>query len=828
VLIVRKLQVGITAGIILFINLTPFIGTSANRSTVLATTTSQEQQQTATQYYQQGIAQYQTSQIDIAIQSWQQALQLFRQANDRAGELSALGALSAGYIALGDYRQTIHYAQQQQAIAQANNNRSAQAQALGNLGAAYKNLGDYPKALATHQQALILFRELNDRQSEGILLRNLGNTYTVIGDYDQALPLYQQSLAIAKELKNLREEGNALANLGAIHTNLGNDRKALQLYQKSLEIAESLQDLPLQASILINLGTTYHVIGLNNQGIKSYQKGLELAQQLNDRILQGDVLSNLGMIYEDENNYERAIQAHQKSVEIAQSSHNPRSEALSRNNLGYALLANHSLKAAEEQLRSAIKLLDQARLGLGDLAQVNLLDTQVSTYNLLQQVLIAGNRPEAALEVSEEGRARAFAQLLVERLPKDTQPLPTAAPATLATPSIARIRQIAKQQNATIVSYSIIPDDDFKFRGKQRGREAELLIWVIRPTGEIHFRQVDLKPLWKKGTTLQKLIQESRCLDLPYRCNGNLDPNGEDYPGLKELYSLLIAPISNVLPNNPEESVVLIPQDALFLVPFAALQTPEGKFLIESHTLRSAPSIQVLALTHQQSQRQQVKSPRSPSHRSAIVVGNPTMPKIVVKLGRPPQQLPPLPNSEREAQDIAQLLNVTALIGPKATKADVLKQLANVDFVHLATHGLLEYGTEAGSLQAQVPGAIALAPSKDDDGLLTASEILGLKLKAQLVVLSACDTGQGKITGDGVIGLSRSWIATGVPSVIVSLVPVPDAPTADLMTAFYQDLRQTSNAARSLRHAMLETMQSHPEPVNWATFILVGEAEIGM
>jgi CHAT domain-containing protein len=468
------------------------------------------------------------------------------------------------------------------------------------------------------------------------------------------------------------------------------------------------------------------------------------------------------------------------------------------------------------------------RTGLTDLAQVNLLDTQVSTYNLLQQVLIANNQPEEALEASEQGRARAFAQLLSDRLPQDEKTQKVAKSATLTTPSVERIRQIAKQQNATIVSYSIIPDDDFKFRGKQRGREAELLIWVVHPSGEIHFRQVDLKPLWKKGTTLQKLIQESRCLDLPYRCNGNLDPNGEDYPGLKELYSLLIAPIANVLPNNPDESVVLIPQDALFLVPFAALQTPEGKFLIESHTLRSAPSIQVLALTHQQSQRQQVKSPRSPSHRSAIVVGNPTMPKIVVKLGRPPQQLPPLPNSEREAQDIAQLLNVTALIGPKATKADVLKQLANVDFVHLATHGLLEYGTEAGSLQAQVPGAIALAPSKDDDGLLTASEILGLKLKAQLVVLSACDTGQGKITGDGVIGLSRSWIATGVPSVIVSLVPVPDAPTADLMTAFYQDLRQTSNAARSLRHAMLETMQSHPEPVNWATFILVGEAEIGM
>jgi CHAT domain-containing protein len=820
-------RIGFMVGILFINHLAPAYGQGDFRSSTLISTSSPSAQLTAAQYYQQGITQYRANQLDAAIKSWQQALQLFRQAHDQAGELTILGALSAGYIGLGDYHQTIQYARQQQTIAQATNNRTAQAQALGNLGSAYKNLGDYPKALATNQQALILFRELHDLQSEGILLRNLGNTYTVIGDYDQALPLYQQSLAIAQELKNPREEGNALANLGAIYTNLGNDRQALELYQQSLKIAEALQDIPLQTSILINLGTTYHVLGQNSQGIKSYQQGLKLAQQINDRMLQGDVLSNLGMIYEDEKNYDQAIQAHQKSVAIAQASQDPHSEALARNNLAHALLATRRLPAAAAQLQLAIKLLDQARSGLGDLAQVNLLDTQVSTYNLLQQVLLAEKNPEAALEASEQGRARAFSKLLSDRLPQAEKNQKTAESATLTTPSVERIRQIAKQQNATIVSYSIIPDDDFKFRGKQRGREAELLIWVVRPSGEIHFRQVDLRPLWKKGTTLQKLIQESRCLDLPYRCNGNLDPNGEDYPGLKELYRLLIAPIANVLPSNPDESVVLIPQDALFLVPFAALQTPDGKFLIESHTLRSAPSIQVLALTHQQSQRQRLKSPRLSSYQSAIVVGNPTMPKIVIKLGQPPQQLPPLPNSEREAQDVAQLLNVTALIGPQATKADVLKQLANADLVHLATHGLLEYGTQPGSLQAQVPGAIALAPAKGDDGLFTASEILSLKLKAQLVVLSACDTGQGRITGDGVIGLSRSWIATGVPSVIVSLVPVPDAPTADLMTAFYKDLRQTSNAARSLRHAMLETMQSHPEPVNWSTFILVGEAEIG-
>jgi CHAT domain-containing protein len=139
--------------------------------------------------------------------------------------------------------------------------------------------------------------------------------------------------------------------------------------------------------------------------------------------------------------------------------------------------------------------------------------------------------------------------------------------------------------------------------------------------------------------------------------------------------------------------------------------------------------------------------------------------------------------------------------------------------IHLATHGLLDDFTGQG-----VPGAIAVAPEGNDKGLLTASEILDLKLNAELAVLSACDTGRGRITGDGVIGLSRSLIAAGVPSVIVSLWAVPDAPTASLMTEFYRNLQQNPDKAQALRNAKLTTRQQHPDPKDWAAFTLIGEA----
>jgi CHAT domain-containing protein len=288
---------------------------------------------------------------------------------------------------------------------------------------------------------------------------------------------------------------------------------------------------------------------------------------------------------------------------------------------------------------------------------------------------------------------------------------------------------------------------------------------------------------------------------------------------LKQLYGLLISPIADLMPADPKSRIIFMPQEELFSVPFPALQDDNGRYLIEKHTIVTAPSIQVLALTRQQHTKLQKVKPQE-----IIVVGNPSMPKVTLKIGEPPEQLYSLPAAKQEAIDIAKLFHTDALIGPDASKAKILLKLSQAKIVHFATHGLLDDFKGLG-----VPGAIALAPSgtgEVNDGLLTANEILDLKLSAELVVLSACDTGRGRITGDGVIGLSRSLITAGVPSVIVSLWSVPDSPTAKLMVEFYRNWRERKmDKAQSLRQAMLTTMKTYPNPRDWAAFTLIGEAE---
>jgi CHAT domain-containing protein len=593
-----------------------------------------------------------------------------------------------------------------------------------------------------------------------------------------------------------------------------------------------------EGASLGNLGVAYYALGDYVKAIEYQQQHLVIAREIGDRTGEGRVLGNLGNAYYFLRDYAKAIDYYQQSLVIARKIGDLDGEGYGLNGLGAALFSSGDLKQAEKILREAIAARESIRaiLGSDDINKVSIADTVISSapYRTLQRVLIAQNNPSAALEISERGRARAFVELLAQRLSLSGAQAVTSGQTSIESPSIQQIQQIASQQNATLVQYSIVFN--------------QLYIWVVQPEGEIAFRSVNLGTL---DTSLAEAAQganiaaatgsirggESQDIALtsfvrgtrqdvevgepegsansPIAANSNSPSSRLKNRRLRQSYQLLIEPIADLLPTNPESHVIFIPQGPLFLIPFPALQDEQGQYLIEKHTILTAPSIQVLNLTRQARQN---LPPVTQSN--ILVVGNPTMPTLQLNPDQPPQRLSPLPGAEQEALAIAKLLKTQAIIGNAATESAIVQQLPQSRSIHLATHGLLD---EVQSLNLGIPGAIALAPGNSQDGLLTSSEILNLNLKAELVVLSACDTGQGKITGDGVIGLSRAFISAGVPSVVVSLWAVPDAPTANLMTEFYRQMQLHPDKAKALRTAMLTTMQQHPEPKDWAAFTLIGE-----
>ncbi|MEG4989059.1 CHAT domain-containing protein [Microcoleus sp. BR0-C5] len=784
-----------------------------------------------------------------AIEYYQQSLNIHKNSGNRYGEANALNNLGEIYSLLGEYSQAIDCYQQSLNIQRDIGNRSGEAASLNALGNIYDALGEYLQAIDCYQQSLNIERETNNLHGEASSWRDLGSAYHSLGEYLQAIECQQQSLDMARKINSKHREVNSLNALARTYVSLGQHQRAMEYSQKSLTLAQKINNRYGEAYSLVTLGNAYSNLGNYLRAIEYYQKSLDIQQEMGDRSGEATSWRNLGNAYRCLGQCQRAIEYSQKSLEIAREIGEMASEGATLNNLGLALFDFGKFAEAETFLRDAIQIWEslRGRLGNHDNFKVSIFETQAATYRHLEKALIAQSETEQALEISERGRARAFVELLTARLSANSGAIPNIKP-----PTIEQIKQIAKSQNATFVEYSI-------------SFLEELFIWVIHPTGEIAFRQVDLN---YQHTSLKDLVSDSReaigIRNRDFNPTLKIDPgdlvklhddapNWEpwqvisvdethsilslwqssfpegltiprptidvtakvqssrtNHPRFQKLHQLLIEPIANLLPTDPQARIIFIPQGELFFVPFPALQDAAGKFLIEKHTILTAPSIQILELTRQK--RQEI----SDWAGDILIVGNPTMPEVSLVAGKPPQRLSALAHSETEAKAIAQLFQTQALTGNSATKAAVLQRLPNARIVHFATHGLLDNLRGLGS-------AIALAPDRTDSGLLTAEEILNLHLNADLVVLSACNTGMGRITGDGVIGLSRALISAGTPSVIVSLWAVPDAPTADLMVKFYQNLDRTGNKAQALRNAMLETMQQHPNPRDWAAFTLIGE-----
>ncbi|BAZ08577.1 hypothetical protein NIES4071_03820 [Calothrix sp. NIES-4071] len=426
------------------------------------------------------------------------------------------------------------------------------------------------------------------------------------------------------------------------------------------------------------------------------------------------------------------------------------------------------------------------------------------TYQNLIQNLIYQFKYDSALVISERSRERALIEVTNNRGTISSENKPPS-------PNIAKIKQIAKQQNATIVQYSVLHDST-TVNGKQETRESELYIWVIKSTGEIKFSQVDLKPLWQQKTSLTELIKSSRTA-ISTRDNlkgmiitGIKKSEDSQYKQLQTIHTLLIEPIAGSLPKNKSEKVIFIPQSTLFLVPFAALQDAKGKYLIEQHAISISPSIQALDLLHSKRQKQA-------KTQDILIVGNPETASISFKPGEAPQKLVPLPGAEQQVKAIATIFNTKAFIGKQATKATVLERMPKAKIIHLATN----------TFDIQESSVIALAPSSNDNGLLTVEEISKLQLNAELVVLSSCNTALGKITSDGVIGYERAFMTAGVPSLIGSLWDINDEATILLMTQFYKNLFTNHNKPQALQQAMLTTKQKYPNPRDWAGFTFTGD-----
>ena len=293
--------------------------------------------------------------------------------------------------------------------------------------------------------------------------------------------------------------------------------------------------------------------------------------------------------------------------------------------------------------------------------------------------------------------------------------------------------------------------------------------------------------------------RSSKTCSQPINREGNLP--------LATLYSYVIAPILDLIDGD---EIIIVPDGPLWLAPFAALLNPFSKYLCESFRVRVIPSITSLKMI--------ADCPEYHSGLGALVVGDPDVTEVTNSHG---DQLEPLTFARKEAKLIGQILNAAPLPGKLANRCEVLKQISSVAVVHIAAHGRME------------TGEIALSPNPEresqtpaeEDYMLTMADVMIVKLRAKLVVLSCCHSGRGEIKVEGVVGIARAFIGAGARSVLVSLWAIDDEATFEFMKNFSHNLVKGRSASESLNHAMkcLRESEKFSDVKYWAPFTLIGD-----
>ncbi|XGV88729.1 MAG: CHAT domain-containing tetratricopeptide repeat protein [Limnothrix sp. BL-A-16] len=741
-----------------------------------------------------GIAYNQLGQYQRAITYYEQSLEIDRAIGNQRGISASLGNLGLAYQALGNYQRALDYHEQSLALDRQLGDRQGEAISLGNLGTIYSSLGQYQRAINYQEQALAIKREIGDRNGEAISLGNLGGIYNSLGQSQRAIEYQEQSLAIKREIGDRNGEATSLNSLGNAYNDLGQHQQAITYYEQALVIQRAIGDQAGESVVLSSLGNSYHDLGDYQRAIAYHEQSLAIKRKIGDRAGEAYSLSVLGMAHYALKQYQRAIDYYEQSLSIARSIGDREVAAMTLSNLGLAYFYTNQLAKSAQMLQSGLDSLEaiQTDLGQNDRDRTSLLETQQSVYQSLQRTLIAMNQTAEGVVVADRGRARSLLSFLQSNSTSPSSSL-----------TAAEIQAIAQQQNGTIIHYSAV--------------WGELYIWVIPPQGAIAFRKVPLpdstKGLGQTAEALRNSAVTLRLMSLrgndqglndfanQLRGTGN-DPIAANSTDLRQGYDLLIKPIADLLPSETGSKLIIIPHRELAVVPFAALRDESGKFLIDRHTLAFAPSVSVLAAAARRPQT---------SNGPALIVGNPDP---------MPDNLNPLQGAETEARAIAQTLNAQPLIGSQATESKVKEQIDRAGLLHFATHGVVPRTADGG-----LESWLALVPGGNEDGRLTIAEIFDRNLQARLAVLSACDTGRGTVSGEGVIGLARAFFKAGVPTVVASLWKVPDEPTALMMQIFYAERATGKDAATALRSAMLQVRAQYPGPQNWAAFVAIGDTK---
>ena len=753
------------------------------------------------------------------------SLKIAKEIGDKAVEGGAYCNLGNAFFNLSDFGKAIDYIELHLKIAKEVGDKAGEGRAYGNLGNAFFNLGDFGKAIDYNELHLKIAKEVGDKAGEGRAYGNLGNAFCTLGDFGKAIDYYELHLKIAKEVGDKAGEGSAYGNLGNAFRSLGDFGKAIDYYELDLKIAKEVGDKAGEGSAYGNLGTAFCNLGDYGKAIDYYELHLEIAKEVGDKAGKGRAYGNLGNAFCNLGDFGKAIDYYELHLKIAKEVGDKAGEAIACHHLGVSFDSLGILPKGLECHERSVRLFNHLRILLQskDEWKISYRNQFNAAYTGLWRVLLKQGKMVEALFAAEKGRAQALTDLMLCQFgiresqesvtQKKEQEQEEKEQYFQLKRSIAACTVFQAFDSVTMNLWVISKDEPVYLRQKNIGQARSLLndaTPVLQSLIQTTFKQIGVR---------SEVICENRSLDALREERHKTDEMSDDVTSqpsvlqessLSTLYCILIQPIADLIQGD---ELIIAPDGPLWLAPYAALVDADSKYLCDSFRIRLIPSLTSLRLL--------TDFPKEYHRRSgALLVGDPWVQEVRNSNGE--NVLEQLSFAREEVKMIGDFLNVTPLIGEKATKCEVLKELSTVALVHIAAHGCMETGEIA---LTPDPKRTSLIPTREDY-ILTMADVLSVKIRAKLVVLSCCHSGRGEIKAEGVVGIARAFMGAGARSVLVSLWAIDDEATLKFMRSFYHHLAvKGRSAGESLNQAMkcLRESDKFSDVRYWAPFVLIGD-----
>ena len=740
-----------------------------------------------------------------AIEHHEESLRIARKVGDKQLEGCIYGDLGNAYYSLYEFQRAIEYCKKSLCIAKEIGDKKGEGCAYGNLGSVYQSLSEFQRAIEYHNQHLSFAREVGDRECESKAYSGLGNVYQSLKEFQRAIEHHEESLRIAGKVGDKQGEGRSYVNLGIAYESLSEFRQAMDCHKKSLSIAKKINSRTTELKAYRNIGKVYSSLGDYKRAIGYHKQSLSAAKEVGDR--KGEEVSccNLSRDYHSLNDFKKAIKYSMQLLSIAEEIGDRVGKACAHNRLGSYLLELGSLNEALDHFRCSLKIYDTVRASCisEDGSKISFRTHHEFAYTNLWQVLVMLERNDEALYAAERGRAQALLDAL-----KVTYGLTSVSPRSIE--SEEEVRYISRKTTVLTVFLAL--------------HLKTVNIWVLGKEGNPIFRQEEIeigREHEESFTLLLDTVLKNIRAGVGIRCenrsmdklsddstpSSTLDDNRTSEPSqgttdlLQPLFDTVLGPIEDLLDGH---ELIVVPDGALSKAPWAALS--------ETLRIRTVPSLTSLKVITDSPSEYHSKS-------GALLVGDPCLKKITNKRGKPIYD--PLQYAKMEVEMIGEILKSQPLTGEDATKEAVLQRIKSVSLVHIAAHGRPKTGEIVLAPDPQWESK----PPKEEDCIMKMSDIQAVKLRARLVVLSCCHSGQGEVSSEGVVGMARAFLFAGARSVLATLWAIDDEATMMFMKSFYQQLGNGESASVALQRAMKCLRDSHDysAPKYWAPFVLMGD-----